>query len=610
MTEQAERSTARLAWRHMAPMLRGEKLLVARLLLTGLGNAVGAMAIMLMIREFLSATLNEDRGVNAWLSSALGQEGALFASAGILLGAYFLVNYLYYDNQVTAERIRKVVELGILARVVRHIIDLSVPYVSQHSQGDLMEAIRTDIRGLREVILAAVGMFVQGLMCVSLAGAAFILSPYLFFWGFIVLPVAVVPIIALSRRIRARSYSIRRKSVGVFDFVLQVISGIRLVVTYGGNKNPYMAIEETAAPFYDENIRLQSNHALSKVLLEGLGGVSVVVIILIGGFQVMSGELNWPALLAFVMTIRGVFGPVNNVNAEFVRMQTYAAAVARVSELLETRPTLVDRDGARPLEQAPNLIRFEHVSFSYGEDLVIEDLNLEIRNGETLGIVGPSGSGKTTFLNLFARLYEPTSGRITYDGVDVRDYTLESVYGSYSIVTQHPYLFGLSVRDNILFGRPDASEEEVIEVAKAASVHEEILKLPQGYDTPIGITGQDLSGGQQQRVNIARALLKNAPILLLDEATSSLDSISEVKVQRAIDELSRNRTTIVVTHRLSTLRSADRVLVLRDGRFVACAPHQELLETCETYQELWKTQQLEGSFTHELEERNEALATP
>ncbi|MEO0812488.1 MAG: ABC transporter transmembrane domain-containing protein, partial [Myxococcota bacterium] len=300
-----DRGVARTAWRHMAPLLKNEKLLVARLLLTAIGNALGTMGIMLMIREFLSATLNEDRGLNAWLSAQLGQEGALFASAGALLGAYFLVNALFFDNQVTAERIRKVIELGILSKLVRHIIDLSVPYVSQHSQGDLMEAIRTDIRGLREVILGCVGIFVQGMLCISLGVAAFILSPYLFLWGFVILPVAVVPIIALSRRIRARSYSIRSASVGVFDFVLQVINGIRLVVTYGGNKNPFIAVEETATPFYDENIRLARAHALSKVLLEAMGGVSVVVIILVGGFQVMGGELGWPALLAFVMTIRG-----------------------------------------------------------------------------------------------------------------------------------------------------------------------------------------------------------------------------------------------------------------------------------------------------------------
>lgn len=587
----------------MAPHLKKHKLLVARLLLTGIGNALGSMAIMLMIREFLSATLKEDRGLAAYLGEQLGAQGALFASAGVLLFAYFFVNFLYYDNQVTAERIRKVVELGILSKLVRHIIDLSVPFVSLHSQGDLMEAIRSDIRALREVILACVGIFVQGLLCFSLAGAAFILSPFLFLWGFVVLPIAVIPIIALSRRIRARSYRIRTASVGVFDFVLQIISGIRLVVTYGGNRNRFVAIEKTAEPFYDESVRLARAYALSKVLLESLGGVSVVLIILIGGFQVMAGELSWPALLAFVMTIRGVFGPVNNVNAEYVRMQTYAAAVSRVGELLDTEPTLVDREGAKALEHTPSTIRFEDVTFAYGEDQVLRNLDLEIREGETLGVVGPSGSGKTTFLNLFARLYEPTEGRIVYDGVDMRDYTLESIYRSYSIVTQHPYLFGLSVRDNILFGRPDASEDEVLAVAKAASVHDEIMKLPAGYDTPIGITGQDLSGGQQQRVNIARALLKDAPILLLDEATSSLDSISELKVQRAIDDLSKNRTTIVVTHRLSTLRSADRVLVLRDGRYVACAPHAELLDSCETYQELWRTQQLVSASPEVAEER-------
>lgn len=223
---------------------------------------------------------------------------------------------------------------------------------------------------------------------------------------------------------------------------------------------------------------------------------------------------------------------------------------------------------------------------------MLENVSFTVNAGETLGIVGPSGVGKTTLLNLVARFYDPTSGAVKLDGEDLRNFRLRDVYGMLAIVTQDPFLFSTSIRDNILCGRLDASQEEVEAAAHAAEIHDEILAMPAGYDTVVGQGGRSLSRGEAQRVNIARAILKNAPILLLDEATSSLDSYSEARVQRAVDRLVAGRMAISVAHRLSTLRNASRILVLEQGRVVGLGTHQHLLATCPTYVRLWEAQEV------------------
>jgi len=274
-----------------------------------------------------------------------------------------------------------------------------------------------------------------------------------------------------------------------------------------------------------------------------------------------------------------------------VSVKNHAAAVQRIGEILDARPEVVDVPNARPLVGGPTSIQFDDVCFQYDDgEQVIDRVSFEVQAGETIGIVGPSGAGKTTLLNLIARFYDPTGGRVLFDGRDLRDIRLSDLYSRIAVVTQDPFLFSASVADNIAFGRESASCEDIEEAARSAGVHDEILSLPDGYDTRIGIGGHGLSGGQAQRVSIARALLKDAPILLLDEATSSLDSISEVRVQKAIDRLMEGRTTFIVAHRLSTLRNAGRLVVLDSGRLAGVGSHDELLSSCPLYGRLWSAQ--------------------
>jgi ABC-type multidrug transport system fused ATPase/permease subunit len=271
-------------------------------------------------------------------------------------------------------------------------------------------------------------------------------------------------------------------------------------------------------------------------------------------------------------------------------VQRYAASVFHIEQLLLEKPEITDRKDARALVESPSSIMADHVDFGFNQKPVLEDVSFSVRAGETLGIVGPSGAGKSTLLSLVARFYDPTHGRVMLDGEDLRNFRLQDIYAKLAIVTQDPFLFTTSIRENILCGRPDATQEEVEAAARAAEIHDEIMAMPDGYETVVGQGGRALSRGEAQRVNVARAILKNAPILLLDEATSSLDSYSEARVQRAVDRLAVGRLCISVAHRLSTLRNATRILVVEQGHAVGLGTHKELLDNCLTYRRLWEAQ--------------------
>jgi len=423
------------------------------------------------------------------------------------------------------------------------------------------------------------------------------------------LPLATLPVVLIARRTRARSLTVRSAGYVLFDVILQILRGIRVIKTYQGEESEARITIAKARRYFDELIEMTRVRELSNVVLESLAGLSIAIVVILGGYQVLQGSLAWPALLAFLMAVRAAHGPVNNLNSNFMEIQRLSAAAVRIGELFDEEPEVAERDDAIALDEAPCRIAFDDVGFSYGGRTVLKDLSFEISAGETIGVAGPSGAGKTTLLNLLARFYDPTSGAVRFDGHDLRDYRIADVYEKLAIVTQTPFLFAASVRDNIRCGRASATDREVEAAAEVAGIHREILDLPDGYETTIGVGGRELSGGQAQRINVARALLKNAPILLLDEATSSLDSISEASVQHAIERLMEGRTSIVVAHRLSTLRHADRILVLADGDVVGIGPHEELLHECQLYRQMWEMQRLGGPAVEERQRPVSEAAT-
>jgi subfamily B ATP-binding cassette protein MsbA len=324
--------------------------------------------------------------------------------------------------------------------------------------------------------------------------------------------------------------------------------------------------------------------------MEFLGGVGIACIVFYGGYNVIQGAATPGTFFSFLAALLMLYEPVKRLSGVNNTVQQGLAAAARIFEVLDTVPEIQDKPGARDLPGVSRGVEYQDVSFKYEEGWVLKNINLRIQAGEMVAFVGASGGGKTTLVNLLPRFYDVTAGRILIDGVDIRDYRVESLRAMIGIVTQQTILFNETVRDNIAYGKVGQSLEEVVKAAQAAFADGFIGNLPRGYDTVIGEQGVKLSGGERQRISIARALLKNAPILILDEATSSLDSESEIEVQKALEYLMEGRTTLVIAHRLSTIRKANRIVVISNGEIVEVGTHEELMEKNGEYKKLYLLQ--------------------
>lgn len=552
-------------------------------------------ASILLIREFLAGVLGQGRAFGVNVSPA----SALWITVALLLLVSLSAAVCYYDSQVTQQKIVKAIELGTMERMIRHLLSLSVGFLDRRTHGELLESIRQDVVQMRMVVLSTARIVLEVLQTAGLVAAAVSFSPWLSLWAFFLVPAGALPIYLLARRTLARSFGVREKGVALFDALLQLLHGIRVIKIYQGERAEGERTVERARVYFDELIEMERVQAFARSVLESLAALNVVVVIIVGGFNVMSGQLGWPELLAFLLAMRAAQGPLNNLNSAYLDVQRYAASVFHIEQLLRETPEIQDRIDARPLTVTPSSIKADRVDFTFNQKPVLQNVSFTVEAGETLGIVGPSGAGKTTLLSLVARFYDPSQGRMMLDGEDLRDLRLQDIYKKVAIVTQDPFLFSTTIRENILTGRPDATQEELEEAARAAEIHDEIMAMPDGYETVVGQGGRSLSRGEAQRVNVARAILKNAPILLLDEATSSLDSYSEARVQRAVDRLAVGRLAISVAHRLSTLRNATRILVLEQGHAVGLGTHKELLASCPTYRRLWEAQ---GGYVSEAPE--------
>lgn len=557
-------------------LIRREPGLLARFAVASIGRAALTAASILLIREFLS--------------SALDQSGAFWSLVALLFVALIGSSLLTYAARISEQRLWTVVELGTMDRLIRHILSLSVGFFDRRTHGEIVQTVRQDVTNVRMIAVAVTNIVLEALQALGLLLAAITLSAQLAFWAFVLIPLAVLPIAIVARKTLLRSQGVRRKSVAIFDMLLQLLHGIRIIKIYEAEKAETERTTEHARGYFDEVVGMERVRALARVALESLAGFSMIMVIIAGGFQVMAGQIGWPELLAFLMAARAVQGPLQGINAAFMDIQRHGASLASIDELLRERPDVSDLPDARPLTAAPQTISVRDLGFSFAGTPVLENVSFDVRAGEILGIVGPSGAGKTTLLNLLARFYDPATGAVLFDGENLRHFRLSDLHDKLAIVTQDPFLFTTSIADNIRRGKPNATQSEVEQAARAAEIHDDIVAMPQGYETLIGHGGRTLSRGEAQRVNIARAILKNAPILLLDEATSSLDSYAEARVQRALDRLVAGRLAISVAHRLSTLRNASRILVLENGTVVGIGTHAELLAHSGTYQRLWEAQ--------------------
>ena len=484
----------------------------------------------------------------------------------------------------------------------RHFQSLSVSFFYRHPTGTLIARVNSDVQLLRFAITDALASFMKdSVSLIALVVVAFMKDWVLASLSFVVFPAAVLPIIRLSRKIK-RFTRRGQVSTGALTARLQEsIQGNRIVKAFGMEKYEDEKFQRENWRLFKQSLRASRVKAIIAPAMELLASFGIGSVVWWGGWSVIGGGRTQGEFFAFMTAMFLMYGPFKGLARTYAAVHQGLAGAERVFEMLDETPEIADKPGARTARPFTKSIEFHNVTFAYKDAPVLRNIELTIDAGQMVALVGMSGVGKSTLADLIPRFYDVRGGRVTIDGTDVRDLTVESLRAQIGIVSQHTFLFNDSIRNNIAYGEPGRSMEDVVAAAEAANAHEFIAALPDGYDAVIGEMGMQLSGGQRQRLAIARALLKNAPILILDEATSSLDAESERLVQGALENLITARTTIVIAHRLSTIRKADRIVVIVDGAIAEQGTHEELLRKNGEYSRLYAMQALEESGVEERE---------
>ncbi len=477
--------------------------------------------------------------------------------------------------------------------MISHMTDLSLAFFDERSRGDLLSRVSADLSMISSSLNKIFSDLVQKpLMLIIAIVVIFIINWWLALITICFFPILFVILIKFGRKVRRRSKKQSTKRGMMTVALEQLFSGIRTVKSFAMEKFEKEHFEERNRDVVKEEMKTLRARVASSSLVEFAANTGVIVAIGIGGYFLIGDKLGMSLgdLIVFTGALNTMYMPVKSLARAYSTFQESLGAMERVIEIFETYPSVVEAEGATDLAPFKDSIQFDKVCFSYGRETVLEDVDLTIPSGKLTAIVGPTGAGKSTLVDLILRFYDTDSGAIKIDGVDIKSVNLPSLISQISIVSQEPFLFDTTIRNNILYGNPDASQEEIEEASRMANIHDFIVSLPEGYETKIGDRGTRLSGGQRQRITIARALLKNAPILILDEATSNLDAESEAQVQEALDRLIHLRSTIAIAHRLSTIKDADQIVVLEDGRVAEIGKFEELLEQKGLFHRLYEKQ--------------------
>ncbi|RMF44964.1 MAG: lipid A export permease/ATP-binding protein MsbA [Deltaproteobacteria bacterium] len=472
-----------------------------------------------------------------------------------------------------------------------HLVRLSMPFFVRNSSGTLMSRVLNDVNLVQSVLSdVLVTLLRESTSMIALICYAFYADWKMALMAFVVIPASAGPAAAIGRRIK----KVTRKGQGALGEVTksleQTLSGIKVIKAFGTEKVEEEAFRRENAGFFRLICKNFRYDAASAPMIEIMTSLGVAVVLWYGLQRIGAGEMTKGELFSILAAIVMMYSPLKRLTRVNNVLQQALGAAERVFELFDTRPEIVDSDEAEDLPAVKGEVVFDRVTFAYEDEPVLREFSLKVAQGKVVALVGPSGAGKSTLISLINRFYDPTDGKIMIDGHDISRVTQESLHRQLSLVDQETFLFHRSIADNIRYGRPEASDEEVIEAASKACADEFIRQLPDGYRTQIGDRGVRLSGGQRQRICIARAILRDAPILLLDEATSALDTESEALVQQALNNLMQGRTTFVIAHRLSTIMHADIIAVLDQGRLVEQGTHTELLAAGGLYRRLYDMQ--------------------
>jgi ATP-binding cassette, subfamily B, bacterial MsbA len=499
------------------------------------------------------------------------------------ISSYFATYSINYVGQSVVRDLRN--------RLYTKIIRQSMAFFSEKPTGDLISTVTNDIERVQDAVSHVAANFLkQSFTLVALLAVIFYIDWRLALISLILVPLVVFPSAKIGRYIRISSRKSQDKMAEITHILQETFSGIRIVKAFGMEQFEGEKFMGATRRLLRVNMRWVRANALSSPLMELMGSVTVALLLLYARNEIIHHAQTTGGFVAFIYALLKMYDPIKRLTSVNNGFQTAVGASERAFEVLDVRSEVPEKPGAAAAAPFRNEISFEDVDFSYEDLPILQGVDLKIRKGEVVAIVGPSGAGKTTLASLIPRFFDVTHGRIRLDDCDLRDLKLASLRAQIGIVTQETVLFNDTVFNNIAYGQKSVSQWKIEEAAKAALAHDFIVELPAGYDTELGDRGHRLSGGQRQRIAIARALLKNSPILILDEATSSLDSESEMLVQRALMNLMEGRTVLVIAHRLSTVRRADRIVVLDRGAISEIGTHEDLVTSGGIYQKLHELQ--------------------
>ncbi len=520
---------------------------------------------------------------------------ALVFICGIVVILFFLKNIFGYFATFFITYLRNGVMRDVRDAIYDKLLELPVAYFSEKRKGDTISRITADVNEVERSFLSILEMVVrEPLTILFTIGAMLMISVKLTIFVFVFLPISGMIISRIGKSLKKKSHQAQEENGTFLSIVEETLSSLKIIKGFNGE-------DQFRAKFRASTTRLNSilnklinRQNLASPASEFLGVFVIVIILWFGGQMVLvEGTLQAAQFIAFLGLSYQILTPAKQISKASYSVKRGNAAAERILSILNTETTIKDKPNAAEAGEFKDVLTIENINFSYEEEQVLRDFSATVKKGQTVALVGQSGSGKSTIANLVTRFYDVNSGSIKLDGTDLRDLTKKSVRAQMGLVTQDSILFNDTVRNNILLGKPDATDQEVIDALKIANAWEFVSELPKQLDTNIGDSGNKLSGGQKQRLSIARAVLKNPPIMILDEATSALDTESERLVQKALENMMLNRTSIVIAHRLSTIQNADLIIVMQRGKIVEQGKHQELLEAGGTYKKLVEMQSFE-----------------
>lgn len=522
-----------------------------------------------------------------------------FAVMGIMILAFIFRAVLYYVITVVGHRMGVLVESDMRQDIFTHMQDLSCSFYDKNRTGVLMSRITSDLFEITE--LAHHGP--ENVVICTLTIVGSIVMMFTIEWRLALVIAVTLPLclwftLSQRKRMKEANVEVKRKTAEISAAIESSISGIRTAKAFANEQQESDKFDKANELFRGSKVEYYKTMGLYMSGMEFTTSIIQVIVIAVGGFLIMGGKMDYVDLVTFTLYVSAFISPVKRL-AQFSEMYMQGSAgFSRFLEIMRTEPDIKDKPDAKEMGPVRGEIEYKDVSFDYGNGIpVLSHIDLHVQPGECLAVVGPSGGGKTTLCQLLPRFYDVCGGSVSVDGVDVRDVTQSSLRRNIGIIQQDVFMFAGTIRENIRYGRPDATDEEIIQAAVRAEIHNEIMEMPDGYDSYIGERGVMLSGGQKQRLSIARVFLKNPKILILDEATSALDTVTEQRIQASLDELSQGRTTIIIAHRLSTIKNADVIAVVEGEHIVEMGSHKELVDKDGIYAALCRAQNMEKEET-------------